>query len=61
MQDDRKVDALLRLHCRVEPEALDDEARIKLWYDYLYARQSARNLLLGVLRQVVTEAFGNKS
>ena len=54
------MDALLRLHCRVEPDALDDEARITLWYDYLYARQSTRNLLLGVLRQAVSEAFGSK-
>ncbi|MFD2787941.1 hypothetical protein [Hymenobacter rubripertinctus] len=57
MHEDRKVDALLRFHFKLDPQELDDEAYWQLWYDYLYARQTERNLLLGVMRQVISEAF----
>lgn len=58
MQDSRKVDALLRLHYKVDPDTLDDAAYLRLWYDYLYCREEERALLLGVMRQVLREAAG---
>ncbi len=57
MQDSRKVDALLRFHYKVEPSSLSDEAYWQLWYDYLFVREQKRELMLGVMRQVVNEAF----
>lgn len=60
MQDNRKVDALLRFHFKVDPDTLDDEAYWRHWYDYLYARQQERDLMLGVMRQVLNEAFAKR-
>ncbi len=61
MQDDRKVDALLRFHFKVNPRKLEEKARLKLWYDLLYAREEERKFQLSILRQILNEAFPKKS
>lgn len=40
---------------------MDDETYWRKWYDYLYYRQTQRDLLLGVMRQVISEAFPAQS
>ena len=57
MQDGRKVDALLRFHYKEDPATWDDTTYWRRWYDLLYAREQEREMLLGVLRQVINEAF----
>ncbi|WP_143164256.1 sarcosine oxidase subunit delta [Hymenobacter daecheongensis] len=49
--------ALLRFHYKVDPDTLSDRAYYTLWHDYLYVRSQERALLLGVMRQVISEAF----
>jgi hypothetical protein len=60
--DSRKVEALLRIHFRMtlpELRRLSDEAYWQRWYDYLYWREQERELLLGVMRQAINEAFSS--
>lgn len=57
MDDDRKVDALLRLHYKVDPAKLSDRKRLELWSEYVYTRQAEREFQLGIFRQVLSEAF----
>jgi hypothetical protein len=42
-----------------ELRRLSDEAYWQRWYDYLYWREQERELLLGVMRQAINEAFSS--
>lgn len=54
----KKTDAILRFYYKIDPDQLGDQEYIKLLTEYAYVRKEERNFYIGILRQVVSEAFG---
>jgi hypothetical protein len=60
-KEQRKINAILRYHYKVDPEELDDETQIRLWHEYIYVKSEERIFQMGILRTVLGEIVGTKN
>jgi hypothetical protein len=59
-KEQRKVNAILRFHYKIEPEELSDEDQSRLWHEYIYVKSQERIFQMGILRTVLGEMLGSQ-